>query len=372
MKFTAVAALVLLTGFAHASNTDPIQKVLEMLSDLEGKILKEGEHAQKVYDEFSEFCEDRSRELGFEIKTGKGEVAKLEATIEKESATIESLNAKIDELSAAIATDEADLKAARTIRAKELATFEAEDAKLSEAIDTLSRAIGIIEREMASGGASMMQLKGAQSVAQALAIMVEATSLTTADASKLAALVQTSQESEDEAPGAPAAAVFKSSSGGILDTLQDLFQKAEDELADLRKTEKQNVNAFQLMELTIEDEIKYGNKDLAKAKKALAESEEKKASAEGDLEVTTKDLKEDETALAKLHEECMTGAEDFEAETKSRGEELKALAAAKKVISETTSGAADVAYSFLQSSSATGSARLASGTDLANFEAVRY
>merc|ERR1719502_2158891 len=235
MKFTAVAALVLLTGFAHASNTDPIQKVLEMLSDLEGKILKEGEHAQKVYDEFSEFCEDRSRELGFEIKTGKGEVAKLEAAIEKESATIESLNAKIDELSAAIATDEADLKAARTIREKELATFEVEQAKLSETIDTLSRAIGIIEREMASGGASMMQLKGAQSVAQALAIMVEATSLSTADASKLAALVQTSQESEDEAPGAPAAAVFKSSSGGILDTLQDLFQKAEDELADLRQ-----------------------------------------------------------------------------------------------------------------------------------------
>merc|ERR1719502_145854 len=203
---------------------------------------------------------------------------------------------------------------------------------------------------MSSGGASMMQLKGAQSMAQALAIMVEASSLSTADASKLTALVQTSQDSEDEGPGAPAAAVFKSSSGGILDTLQDLFQKAEDSLADLRKTEKQNVNAFQLMELTIEDEIKYGNKDLAKAKKALAESEEKKASAEGDLEVTSKDLKEDETALAKLHEECMTSKDLKEDETKSRGEELKALATAKKVITETTSGAADLSYgaAFLQ------------------------
>merc|ERR1719409_995170 len=213
----------------------------------------------------------------------------------------------------------------------------------------------------------MMQLKGAQSVAQALAIMVEATSLSTADASKLAALVQTSQESDDEEPGAPAAAVYKSHSGGILDTLQDLYNKAEDQLAEIRKTESQNVNAFQLMEQTIEDEIKYGNKDLAKAKKGLAESEEKKASAEGDLEVTSKDLKEDETALAKLHEECMTGAEDFEAETKSRGEELKALATAKKVITETTSGAADLSYgaAFLQVS-------MNSGTDLANFEAVRF
>merc|ERR1719230_1025668 len=128
MKLTVVAALALLSSFAHASNTDPIQKVLEMLSDLETKILKEGHDAQKVYDEFSEFCEDRSRELGFEIKTGKGEVASLKAAIEKESATIDSLNAKIEELSGAIATDEADLKAARTIREKEEETFLKDEA----------------------------------------------------------------------------------------------------------------------------------------------------------------------------------------------------------------------------------------------------
>merc|ERR1719454_707625 len=126
MKFAVVAALALLSGFAQGSTTDPIQKVIEMLADLETKILKEGTDAQKVYDEFSEFCEDRSREIGFEIKTGKGEVASLQAVIEKESSTIDSLNAKIDELSAALATDEADLKSAREIRAKEEAAFEAE------------------------------------------------------------------------------------------------------------------------------------------------------------------------------------------------------------------------------------------------------
>merc|ERR1719408_780877 len=106
-----------------AETVTPIEQVVNMLSDLETKILKEGHDAQKVYDEFSEFCEDRSRELGFEIKTGKGEVTSLKAVIEKESATIDSLNAKIDEISAAIATDEADLKSAREIRHKEEETF---------------------------------------------------------------------------------------------------------------------------------------------------------------------------------------------------------------------------------------------------------
>merc|ERR1712048_434221 len=91
--------------------------------------------------------------------------------------------------------------------------------------------------------------------------------------------------------------------------------------------------------------------------------------AEGDLAVTSKDLKEDIKTLATLHQDCMKGAEDFESETKSRGEELKALATAKKVITETTSGAADQSYSFLQVVSRS---KLSSGVDLANFEAVRF
>ena len=44
----------------------------------------------------------------------------------------------------------------------------------------------------------------------------------------------------------------------------------------------------------------------------------------------------------------MTKAQDFEAATKSRAEELEALATAKKVILDSTSGAASQSYSFVQ------------------------
>merc|ERR1719223_2680425 len=152
------AALVLFAAFAlpsaHASSTDPIEKVLQMISDLEGKIMSEGKDAQKVYDEFAEFCEDRSRELGFEIKTGKAEKKDLEATIEDEKAKAASLNAKIEELSSAISVDEADLKAATEIRAKENGAFKAEEKELVDVIDTWQRAIGILEKEMSKSGAS--------------------------------------------------------------------------------------------------------------------------------------------------------------------------------------------------------------------------
>jgi len=336
-----------------------------MIGDLQAKIISEGQDAQKVYDEYSEFCETRSRELSYEIKTGKGQSNDLTATIENEAATAESLNAKIEELSGAISSDEADLKAATDIRKKENTAFLAEEKELVEVIGTVERAIGILEKELAKGGASMMQMQSTKNVVQALAVMVEATSLSSADASKLTALIQNTQESdsedgEDEA-GAPSAAAYKGQSGGIVETMQDLYDKGEAQLEAARQAETKSLRAFEMLSQTLKDEIKYANNDLNKAKKDLSTSAEAKATAEGDLAVTTKDLDEDIKALATLHHECMTGAEDFEAETKSRGEELKALATAKKLIVEATSLAQT---SFIQT-------RMSSRADLAQFEAVR-
>merc|ERR1719450_483147 len=147
MKFCLIFALAV-AAQGSREETNPVSKVLQMLSDLEAKILKEGEAAQKTYDEFSEWCEDRSKNVGFEIKTGKSEIADLKATIEKETADIEALSTKIEELSGSIATDEADLKAATKIRAEEAADFAAEEKESTEVIGTLERAIAILEREM--------------------------------------------------------------------------------------------------------------------------------------------------------------------------------------------------------------------------------
>merc|ERR1712153_50434 len=154
-------------------------------------------------------------------------------------------------------------------------------------------------------------------------------------------------------------------SGGIVDTIQDLLEKAEDQLADIRKTENKNKNNFALLEQSLEDEIKFANNDLDAAKKGIAASNEKKATAEGDLEVTKKDLAEDVSAKATLHHDCMTKAANFEAETKSRGGELKALATAKKIIKEATSSLAQV--SFVQIAS-----QLSTDADLAKYEVVRF
>jgi len=369
---TLVLVLAACTAVAWGTDSTPITKVLQLLSDLQAKIIAEGEAAQKVYVEFSEWCEDRSKDLQFQIKTGKSEIAALTATIEEENALTGALNAKVEKLSGDIAVDASDLKAATEIRAMENAAFTAEDKELSEVVDTLNRAIAILTREMAKSGASMLQLKNVHSVTQALAVMVQASMLSSADGQKLTALVQSSQASEDAEDdlNAPDPAVYKGHSGDIIATLEDLLAKAESQLDHIRKTETANLHNFQLLKQSMEDEIKFGKADLAAAQKGIAESAGKLATAGGDLKVTSADMNADTATLADLHQNCMTKAQDYEAATKSRDEELKALAAAKKVIAEETGGANTVTYglnqvSFLQSG------RLSSSADLANFEVAR-
>merc|ERR1719506_140870 len=343
----------IMASLAIADQASPIEKIIEMISDLQAKVIGEGEDAQKTYDEYSEWCEDRSTKLGFEIKTGKANKAELEATIAEESSSIAKLETKIEELSNDIKTDESDLDAATKIREKENADFKAEESELLEVISMLERATSILSKEMAKSGASMLQLKSASNLADALNVMVQASVLSSADASRLTALVQTQQGSDDSDMGAPAAQVYEGHSDGIIGTLEGLTEKAEGQLDKARKTETSSLQNFQMLKQSLTDEIKFANKDMDKAKKGLAESQENKATAEGDLDSTSKDLAEDIKTKSTLHQDCMSGAEEFELSTKSRGEELNALATAKKIIKESTGGAAGQSYglnqiSFLQ------------------------
>jgi len=362
-----LAAAAMSTAVAVQADS-PVGKVVSMISELQATIIKEGEVAQKNYEAFSEWCEDRARNLGFEIKTGKSESESLQASISQEAATISTLQAKVEELLASIGTDQEDLKAATHIRGVENKDFAAMEHDLVETISMLQRATGILEREMA-GGSSMLQ-SAASSLSDAFAVMVQASLISTADATRLTAFVQDAQKAKDSVDdddvGAPAADVYRSHSGNIVETLQDLTEKAEAQLADARSKETANLNHYQMLKQSLEDSIRVETGELNDARKAIGASQGRKAAATGDLRATTSDLAADTEAKATLHHYCMTKASTFEAETKSRGEELKALAEAKKVIEEAT-GASLAQTSFLQ----TARSRLASGADLAGLEVVR-
>merc|ERR1719181_2701332 len=133
--------------------------------------------------------------------------------------------------------------------------------------------------------------------------MVQASVLSSQDATQLTALVQTQQESKDEDSelGSPAASVYEGHSDGIIGTLEGLTEKAEGQLDAARKAESTSLQNYQMLKQSLTDEIEFAEKDMAKAKKNLAASQESKATAEGDLDVTSKDLAEDTATKGTLH-----------------------------------------------------------------------
>merc|ERR1719364_203887 len=140
------------------TGTNPLSKTIELLDSLTAKITAEGEKEAKAYKAYVEWCDDASSNLKYEIKTGEAKKEDLQAAISKAAADIAAADDRIEDLSAAISADEKELKQATAVRAKENADFAASEAELVDAIDTLDRAVMVLEKEMKKNPAAFAQV----------------------------------------------------------------------------------------------------------------------------------------------------------------------------------------------------------------------
>merc|ERR1719408_622355 len=364
-----IAVLVLLAGAPMVSAQNPLGTVLQLMDSLSAKITAEGEAEAKAYKEYVEWCDNAAANVKFEIKTATSKKEELEATIAKATDDSSSSASKVEDLAASIAADEGELKDATTVREKEAADFAASEAELVDSISMLGRAITIIEREMSKNPALMQQANSGDfgALLKSLTAVVDAAAFSVQDQEHLVALVQAKQgaSTDEDDFGAPATAAYKSHSSNIVDVLDDLKEKAEEELADLRKAESGAKHNYNMLKQSLEDQIAADQKDMDETKSAKAAADETKATAVGDLADTTKDLANANENLQTTSTTCMTVAADHEATMKGRTEELTAIATAKKALEETSGGAVGQTYSFLQVGSA-----LQTRADLANAEII--
>jgi len=364
MKLTqALPAVLALAHSADAAATNPLAKVLDLLGDLRAKVVKDGEVEEKAYKEFFAWCDDAAANKGFEIKTATTQKAKLEAVIEKSASTISEASSKIEELAASIAKGEADLKEATGIREKETSEFLAAEGELEETVGALDRAIAIIGREASKnpGAFAQVDMSNMNNLVKTFSTVLDAVSIGHSDQKRLMALVQSQDEDGDDDMGAPEAAAYKNKSGGIMDVLEDLKEKAESELADLRKAESSAAHNFAMTKQALEDQASADGKDKDDETARKSGAEETKATAEGDLTNTAKDLADAQDALQVANSNCIQVAGDHETTVAARKEEIKAIDTATKILKDTSSGAVGATYSFLQ---------IQTRSDLTNAEVV--
>jgi hypothetical protein len=335
-----------------------MNKVFELMDDCKAKIEADGEAEAKAYREYFQWCDETARNLGFDVKTASAAKEKLEAKIAKFTSDIDVGTQKVEDLAATVARDDADLKAATEVRGKEAADFAAAEAELVDGVNFIGKAIGYIEREKAKGamGASAFaQMDTSTSsfskMFQAVSTVMEAAGMTGEDTGKLKSFLQSQSDDDDddEETGAPAAAVYANKPTiPIEDVLQGMKEKADGELADVRKAEAAAQHSFNMRKSSLEGAIGANSKDLDEEKSAIAAATQAKAQAEGDLSMTTKDLTASSNALDTTKSDCLTVAADHEASITARTEELKVIAIAKKILEESTGAAVSQSYSLLQ------------------------
>mmetsp|Transcript_158808 Transcript_158808/g.509087 ORF Transcript_158808/g.509087 Transcript_158808/m.509087 type:complete len:725 (+) Transcript_158808:55-2229(+) len=390
MKFLVQVAPLLLAGRSclaislqgrHASRehgdgaVSPVQQVISLLGDLEAKINKAAAAEDGAYKKYSDWCSGGTKDKEYDIKTAQANIEDLTATIGKAQSDISTSSAKIQELAGVISGNERDVKAATEVREKENSEFLAAETELLDVVETLDRAVNVLERKMKASALvqarfmAKVDTKDVNMLVKSLSAVVDAAALSIHDKQRLIALAQsrTNADEEEDEVGAPAPDAYKSHGDGIIDVLEDMREKAETQLAELRKQEVNGKHNYEMTKQSVEDQIKADMKDMDDAKATASSATETKATADGDLTVTQKDLKDSEESLELMTSGCMTAASDHDASVLARGEELKVLAEAKKILLDTTSGAGEQAYSFIQLD---GRGKITSSADLANFEVV--
>jgi len=329
-----------LLAAASAVDMGPIQKVLQLLDELQAKVISEGEGSQVQYEEFVDWCGKQAMETKHSIGDAQEQIDTLQATIETSSANVDELTAEIETLTADISRGEGELQTAKDQRATEHSDFLTRDEHLGETADMLTRAGAVLEKNLAAVKSEAVQ--GALlKLTSTLSTAVDASFIALPDKQLVQSLLQKVDDADDKTDidvsllSQPQAAqvAYEGSGGAIIQTLQDLREKAESSRAALQKSEMNAVHAHNMFQQASETELKAQSEQLETAKKRLNKNEETKAAAEGEIETVKAALATSEKYLKDTQQECMERASEWEAESAERSEELKTLAEAKKILS---------------------------------------
>jgi hypothetical protein len=317
MKFSACVVFGLIVGataYTQVTKVTPVQKVLQMMGEMKvtAEKMKEGEAA--TFREYTNWADDQKTELGFEIKTGKSEVEKLEATISAADRDVKKYTKEITAMNGEIDRMEKEMKDATTLRNTESNLFTNTQEDLAESVDAIARAQVVVK-------------DGAQDKEQAVMLLQQMATTVPKMPIVLAAFL------EEEELGAPKAAAYESQSDGIMSMLKGLQKKFKKELDECELEETNKRNAYELELQHLSDTVKATKTDLAEKEAMKGKTAAAFAKANGELVQTKNELESDEKMLVEVKSTYQTKKALFDGNQKTRTEELAAMSKAIEIIS---------------------------------------
>merc|ERR1719453_2878349 len=331
---------LLSVSFAAATETrgkvSPVQKVVQLIDDMAGKVTKERDEAAKVFEEYAKFCDDEATAKEYAIKDSKEAIEEFTATITDSKAIIETEDSKVSDLATKISDTEGELSSSVSLRNKEHDAFVKTESELLATVEELDGAQEAIKKSMAflQAKGSKMSVRDGEvlnAVVQSLGQIVEASFVTQKQKDRIAALLQSRADAQEDAE-LGSTGEGEGGVSAILDTLAEMQQKAEASLTEARKGESEAQMNGALLKQGLENEIKTMKQEKEESTAKSASTAQALAQAEKDLATEKSGLAEDESYLRDLKRDCQSAAGQFEVEAKDNQAELKALGAAKAIL----------------------------------------
>jgi len=341
MQFVAalLAVACLTTGSLGASDdVSPVEKVIQMIADLQAQVINEGKAEATTYDKFACFCKDMTNEKTEAIQAGETQKEELTTTIGELSARREELDQQIADLTATIADLTKEMDEATKKREEEVAVYEKNDADLVGAIEALNGAIDALKssKSAVEGGsaASLLQekIKSVQNTVSKALAMADALGIerhaNPAQQKALAALLQQ--------PSVPTSD-YDFQSGHIIEMLEDLLKDfitqkddADAENVKVQAEHDQLMQSLTMQKKSAEDDLEQAKEDKGKVMDEIAQNQQ-------DLTTCIATLRDDQAYLLDLTEKCEAKSKEWDQRSEARQEELTALTQALAIIKGTVS-----------------------------------
>jgi len=327
MKLIALVAVSLCmhASARQESKVTPIEKVMELLKNLQKEVEAEGQAEATAYDKYACFCKEQADEKLYMIEKSTKKIAKLDAKIKDLEADISELNAAIKDLATEIERLTGEIDEAAAARAKAHAAYLVVDEDTVGALTAMGGAIAALKD--AKGAMSGNVKTDFAQLAQTVLAVAAANPRRAIPQSQVDAVVEFAQVGADQ----PA---YEVRSNGILQTLEEMKDTFnENKKAD--DTEEFDANsAWEKKDLNLKKVKKFSEDEKFQKEQFVEAKTEEMQKANVDKATEIKDKGADNEFMTVLTEECEGKAEQFDQRSKARTGELTALAGALDALAQ--------------------------------------
>merc|ERR1719456_1166184 len=326
----------------RAQKQSPVDKVVELITDLQSKINADGEAEQKTYDKFACWCEKTTKRKASSIDAGKKTIGMTTTQILTLKGGIGTLENDIAEATAELEKNNKAIKSATSIREKENSDYQQEKSYMETALGSLHQAIEVLSGAGTGGdkATSYGLLKIASKVRSAVLGSPHLSALSDDNAKLLKqfledpaqyAFVQ-SEPSDYYDKKAQAKASYSPQSATVTGILKDMYDTFAADLERSNQDESNKQKSFEEVVAEKEKKIKVLQGMITEKSAEKVENSQSLAENEQLLEATQQQLKEDEDFFATASKSCKEKSDAWDERGRLRTEELAGINEALEIL----------------------------------------